>query len=44
MKFFHPEIINPYLINDKLSFYSETIDISKKDKVKALENELIRDY
>ena len=39
-----PETINPYLSRDKLAFYSESISLSKRDKVKALESELIKDY
>ena len=39
-----PEKINPILGLDALRFYGSQIDLSKEDKVCALENELVRDY
>ena len=41
---FNPKAINPLLGRDALDFYGLTINLQKMDKVKALENELVRDY
>ena len=36
--------INEYLTKSKFSFYGSTITLQAEDKVRALENELVRDY
>ena len=40
---FDPDVVNPALKRNALSFYGSYIQLNKLDKIRCLENEIIRD-